>query len=347
MQDGILMKILVPPGETAPVRKIVGVLALPGEAVDLEALLAEDVQGQPSSPQQIQSKSANNVDQPASFGRPGTIIASPLVKRTAREKGIDLQEIKGTGPGGRIQMEDLHQASTGAASAESRAALPGRTVPLNTLRKVLVKRLAQAAADIPMVTLHAELDMSPIIQYRSSRKDAEKPGINAFLVLAAAKALRACPGLNASFEGDAIRLHEQVNIGLAVDTAEGLMVVVCQQADQKNVIQIQQELDALVHRARNRQSSPGDLEGSTFTLTNLGALGVDSFNPILNPPEAGILGVGRIREQAHPGDNEGAGQYVATFSLTFDHRVIDGAPAAQFLQKLQEILLSVQDLIRG
>ena len=200
-----------------------------------------------------------------------------------------------------------------------------------------------SAKTIPMVTLNSELDVTAAVNYREALKKAgleksEIPGYNAIFAYLSSKALKEFPYLNASFTDKGIRLIDVVNIGIAVDTPEGLLVVVVRDADKKSVLEINSELIALAERAQNHKSAPSDLGGSTFTITNLGMAGVDSFNPIINPPEAGILGIGRLNEKEIVNEGKVHKGFSAFFSLTFDHRVIDGAPAARFLQLLNELI---------
>jgi len=211
------------------------------------------------------------------------------------------------------------------------------------MRKTISERMAQSSRSMAMVTLNSEVDVSPIVNYRYMMKSewldkSEIPSINAILVSLTGKALKEFPFLNASFTDKGIRLHESRNIGVAVDTSEGLMVIVLSDADKKSIIEIHKELSELVERALNHKSKPEDLQGSTFTITNLGMFGVDSFNPIINPPEAGILGVCRFVEKEILVEGKPKRKHISNFSLTFDHRVIDGAPAARFLQKLGEYI---------
>jgi len=271
------------------------------------------------------------------------IMASPLAKRLAAEKGIDLAKIDGSGPGGRITTEDIEKAIKSKVVDNSINDLPGRLVQLSGVRKVIAERMTFSAKTVPMVTLNSELDVTSIVNYREGLKNAGKDkseiaGINAIIAMHTAKALTEFQFLNASFTERGIRLMDTVNIGVAVDTPEGLMVVVVKDADKKSLEAINSELNALAERALNHRSAPIDLGGSTFTITNLGMVGVDSFNPIINPPEAGILGIGRFIQKEEIKDGKKLKEFSAIFSLTFDHRVIDGAPAARFLQRLGELI---------
>lgn len=344
-EDGILAKIFVKEGEVVPVRRIVGVLAKQGEQVNINEILGEEKST--NSKTEIAGKTTGLSTPSAATSNVGRQwLASPLVKRMAAEKGIDLGTIKGTGPGGRIMAEDLYKSLVSGETMDKGAELPGTLVPFTQRRKITADRMTQSSKTMAMVTLNSELDVLPIVDFcekmkSESKSKSEIPGINAILVFLVARALKDFPFLNASFTDQGIRLHESRNIGLAVDSPDGLLVVVLRDADKKPIIDIHKELNELVERALNRKSRPEDLEGSTFTITNLGMYGVDSFNPIINPPEAGILGVGRFKEKLLTNQYDNMSRYIATFSLTFDHRIIDGAPAAQFLQRFQELIVAL------
>jgi len=343
-ENGKLVKILVKEGEVVPVRQVVGILASEGEEVDIETLLGESTPGSAPINQFTMSAVAEKVRElvalPPSGGQ---VMASPLAKRLAAEKGINLAEISGSGPGGRVTIEDIEKAIVPSGSGTISGELPGRLIPLAGVRKVVAERMTLSAKTVPMVTLNSELEVTAAVIYRDGLKNAGKeksevPGLNAIFAYLSAKALKEFPYLNATFTDKGIRLIDVVNIGLAVDTPEGLLVVVVREADKKSVMEINSELNALAERALNHKSAPSDLGGSTFTITNLGMAGVDSFNPIINPPEAGILGIGRFLEKEITKDGKTHHGFTAVLSLTFDHRVIDGAPAARFLQRLNELI---------
>jgi pyruvate dehydrogenase E2 component (dihydrolipoamide acetyltransferase) len=197
------------------------------------------------------------------------------------------------------------------------------------------------------VTLHREVDATNLVNLRrtfqreASPAGIEVPGYNALLITMVARALVEHPRMNARQEGDAIQLLKEINVGLAVDTERGLLVVVVRDADQKSALVIESELAILAERAHQGTSSLSDLTGGTFTITNLGMFGIDSFTPIINPPEIGILGVGRIIEKPLMIDGQVQGRPVMILSLTFDHRLIDGAPAAKFLQHITQLIETI------
>lgn len=341
-ESGKLVKILVKDGEVVPVRQVVGIMAGEGEQVDINALMAETVPGaEVIQPQSRPATAGNAPITMVAASMTGQVLASPLAKRLAAEHGINLASVKGSGPGGRINTEDVEKAIAEKGAGIPAGELPGRLVPLMGVRKVVAERMALSASTIPMVTLNSEIDVTSLVKFREGLKQADKdkseiPGYNALICFLVAKALKEFPYLNASFTENGIRLLDMVNIGVAVDTPEGLLVVVARDADKKGHGEINSELNSLAERALSHKSAPQDLGDSTFTITNLGMVGVDSFNPIINPPEAGILGIGRFVEKEIFKEEKVLRGFFATFSLTFDHRVIDGAPAARFLQRLSE-----------
>ncbi len=226
------------------------------------------------------------------------------------------------------------------AKAPQPAAPQADTIPIDGVRAVIAERMSKSLQSMAQLTLHSEIDASGLVVYRERlKKEAEKtgapvPSYNAILISAVARALKEHPRLNARQVEDQIQLLKEIHIGLAVDTETGLLVIVVRDADRKSVSAIHQELAALTERALARKSMPDDLTGSTFTISNLGMLGIDGFTPIINPPEAAILGVGRIQEKLVIQNGRIAQIPVMTLSLTHDHRLVDGAPAARFLQSI-------------
>ncbi|HEX9013190.1 MAG TPA: dihydrolipoamide acetyltransferase family protein [Anaerolineaceae bacterium] len=344
--DGVLGKITVQAGETVPVRTVVAVILAEGEKAGTAPAPVTATQPAVSAPAE-----APSAPQPAA-PRAGKILASPLAKRLAAENGLDLAEIQGSGPDGRIGQEDVERAVAARRAAPAPAAAApapgGHTVPVSSreslpiegIRAVIAERMALSVQTAAQLTLHSEVDAAGLVGYRERMKvDAQRdgspvPSYNAMLVSLVARALKEHPRLNARQEGKTIQLLGEIHVGLAVDTEAGLVVVVVRDADRKTVAEIHQEIGTLTERALARKSLPDDLSGSTFTITNLGGFGIDGFTPILNPPEVGILGVGRIAEKLVILNGKIAQRPVVTLSLTFDHRLVDGAPAARFLQSL-------------
>ena len=344
-QDGVLLKILVPVQKIVQVQEVVGILVEQNEVVDLESVMKEfgDDRNKKEEIKLKTDETGKQSQKIAISGKTGEVLASPLAKRLAIQNDIDLSGIRGSGSGGHIKMEDVEKLIKEKDNGKEEGALPGKTIALTGIHKVVAERMAFSAATMAMVTLNSELDVTSLVVYRDVLKKASKdkkeiPSYNAILVFLTARVLKEFPYMNASFTNTGIKLINVVNLGLAVDTSEGLMVVVVRKADRKSVDQINKELYILAERAQNQRSAPEDLKGSTFTITNLGIYGIDTFTPIINPPEAAILGVCRFVEKDVLTEGQNKRRTMANFSLTFDHRVIDGGPAARFLQRLGELI---------
>lgn len=265
--------------------------------------------------------------------------ATPSVRRLARETGVDLSEVPAGRPHGRVTRSDVLAASSALPSA----ALTG-TEPVGPIRRVIIERMAEAARTIAAVTLTTDADATELVRLRGllqhelAGSSDPVPSFNDLIARLVALALVEHPGLNASLQGDRILRHEAVHLGLAVDTDRGLLVPVIRDAHSKGVHQIAAESARLIEQSRLGMAQADDLKGSTFTITNLGMFEIDAFTPIINLPECAILGLGRIQSRAVVLDEsteEIAVRKMMALSLTFDHRVVDGAPAARFLQALR------------
>ncbi len=297
---------------------------------------------------------------PAAVAAPtgGRIKASPLAKRVARELGVDLARLVGSGPGGRIIEKDVAAAAAAPAAAPMpvaaapplapAAAVPdlaaGQVIPLEGVRRVIAERMQQSLQGSAQVTLVAEADARRFHELRTELASRHESALgfrisyNDLLIRICAHALREHPRANSSLEGDAIRLHEAVNVGLAIEAGGDLVVANVKHADRKSLVEIASDLRGVVDRARANSLDLDDITGGTFTISNLGVYGIDAFTPVLNPPESAILGVGALREKAVARDGEVTAQLSMTLSLTFDHRIIDGAPAARFLARIRELI---------
>ena len=280
--------------------------------------------------------------------------ATPLARKLARELGLPLETIPGSGPEGRIERDDVHAAA--AARLKSTAppapasAVPSAKagLPLKGMRGIIAQRLTESWQERPQVALVTELDVSELVQARRDyqEKTGSKISYNAIFTAACARALKEFPAANARLDPDGLKQLDHVHIGLAVDSENGLMVPVVRDANTLSLPEIEEKILSLIERTLAGTALPDELSGSTFTITNLGAFGIDAFTPILNPPEAAILGVGRILARPVVIDDTIEIRETLTLSLVFDHRLIDGAPAARFLQRLSE-LLQQPDLMIG
>lgn len=270
------------------------------------------------------------------------VHASPLARRIAQDVGIDLATIQGSGRAGRIVRKDVE----GSVSQSGGTGIPTAS-PIKGVRAVIFERMQASSQQTAPVTLTTEIDASALVRFRARINEhlGSRKGIrisfNDILVKVAASALREIPYMNAQLNENEIVLKSEVNIGVAVDTEKGLVVPVIRDADQKSILDINQELRDMAERALAGKSSPDDFGNGTFTITNLGAFGIDAFTPIINLPEIAILGVGRIVQKpvVHMG-----GIHIRermALSLTFDHRLVDGAPAARFLQRIGQLIESL------
>jgi pyruvate dehydrogenase E2 component (dihydrolipoamide acetyltransferase) len=277
----------------------------------------------------------------------GRVKASPLARRMAADKGLDLSGVAGSGPEGRIIKRDVEQASTAVRSTEGRPAARVETgeafadVPLSQMRKAIAKRLVQSIGPIPTYYLTAEADMERAHEAREALLAKDEKGkfsFNDFVIRAAASALRLHPWVNAWWLDDRVRQWHEVHIGVAVAIDEGLITPVIRHADQKTLREIAGEVRELAGRAREKKLKPEEYTGATFSISNLGMFGIDEFTAIINPPEAAILAVGRMEPKAVVIDGAVVVRRRMRITMSCDHRVIDGATGAAFLKTLVGML---------
>ena len=279
---------------------------------------------------------------------------TPVARRFAERHGIDADALQGSGTGGRVTKEDVQRAvsESQAAAAPTSAEEGVERVPLTGIRRTTVERLAASWSKTPQVTEGIEVDMSACLRARADGLDrwraahGVEPTINDVVLKAAAEALKAHPMLNAAFVDGAVEQYRDINLGVAVDTEDGLIVPVVHGADQLGVGDIAKAVSGLAERARTGKLGLEDLEGGTFTVTNLGGFGVDWFTPVLNPPQCGILGVGRVRRSPVAEGDDIAVRDLATFVLSFDHRAVDGVQCARFLARFKKLLENPNSWLR-
>jgi len=279
---------------------------------------------------------------------PTLVKATPAVRSLAKNLGVDLTKIRGTGTEGKITREDLERAAAKKpreSAVDVEASAPVERIPLRGLRRTIAKRMQEARQHVPDVTIWEDADISDLETVRSKEKRlAAEKGIKLtylpFIIKAALAALRTHPYLNATLdeESEEIVLKKYFNIGIAVDTTDGLMVFAIKQADQKNILELAKEISALAEKARTRKLELAELKGSTFTITNYGVIGASYGTPIINYPEVGILGIGKIEDRAVVKDGQIVIRKIMPLSLAFDHRVVDGVEAARFLNVVIEHL---------
>jgi pyruvate dehydrogenase E2 component (dihydrolipoamide acetyltransferase) len=273
---------------------------------------------------------------------------SPLVRRLAKERGIDLAEVNGTGPGGRIRRSDLDPVTPAPAPAPARGKTatprPGDVLPLTGMRGTIARRMHASLQEMAQLTHGYEVRMDAVVSLRDRLKeewaDSELPvpSLNDFLLKAAALALDEHPLLNATVREDGVHLLDGIHLGFAVAVPGGLLVPVIEDAAALPLPEIARRSKELARAARDGRVSPAQLEGGTFTVTSLGGYGVDFFTPVINPGQVAILGVGALRDGVEWQDDRPLRTRVLTLSLTFDHRAVDGAPAAEYLRTVGELL---------
>ncbi|HKH92156.1 MAG TPA: dihydrolipoamide acetyltransferase family protein [Gemmatimonadaceae bacterium] len=283
----------------------------------------------------------------------GDVRSSPLARRLASERGLDLQSVQGSGPNGRIIKRDIEAAAAAGAAAPRAAAAqaPSGPIipregdfhdePLTQIRKTIAKRLGESIGPIPTFYLTAEFDLTRVMEMRKAMTemgDQFKVSVNDVLLKATAIALSQHPEVNAHWLGDKIRYHNRVHLGMAVATDEGLIVPVIWDADRKRMSEISRDAKELAKRARERKLKPEEFTGSTFSVSNLGMFGIDQFTAIINPPEAGILAIGTSEEKLVVVDGEPVVRSRVRVTMSCDHRIIDGAVGAKFLQTLRRLI---------
>lgn len=343
---GFLRKILVPVGETVPVLTVVALIT---ETAD-EDISAYEPQSRVSGFEFRVAEAVEPTMEPETLKPETRIFASPRARRLARKKGVDLALVTGSGPDGRIVERDVAAYLEAPPRAIPSAPAPAKAVeavaevPMSGVRAVVAQRMHESHQTTAPVTLTTEADATAFVELREQLKKALASelgfniGYNDLLIKLVAHALRQFPYMNARLEGGIIRQLHEIHIALAVDTDRGLLVPVIRNADRKGVAEIAREVREVVERARAGKALPDELSGSTFTITNLGMHEIDAFTPIINLPEAAILGVGRIKARPAVMAGKLCIRQTMWLSLTFDHRLVDGGPAARFLQEVKGLV---------
>jgi pyruvate dehydrogenase E2 component (dihydrolipoamide acetyltransferase) len=332
--SGILRKILHHEGETVPVTTPIAIIAEEGEAV------AEGERVKPEVPVEVPMPAAVQRESREPSKR---IFVSPIARRMAQEKGIDLSSIKGSGPMGRIiKMDVLKAAEKGVTPPMQKPS--ERLIPLKGIRRIIAKRMTESFQNIPHFYLSLEIDMTSCLTlHEQLREEVERRTqlrltLTDILVKVTASALKDHPIINSRIEGDQIHLIEEINIGVAIALDDGLIVPVIHRADQKSLTEIASTLRDLTQKAKEGKLSLQEVGGGTFTLSNMGMLGIDKFNAIINPPECSILGVGRTVDKPVFHGGEIKVRPMAWFTLSSDHRIVDGATAALFLNHIKKLV---------
>jgi pyruvate dehydrogenase E2 component (dihydrolipoamide acetyltransferase) len=351
--SGVVRRLLASQGDSVPVGAPIAIIGTADEKI---AEIQSQVKNQPVKNEQSQKEESQTVQSQIENSQPGFVKASPLAKKVARDSKVDLSKVKGTGPGGRIVRKDVEAALAGEITT-SAAKQPGFT-PITTnvagsvpgdkvvkttkLRQAIGRRLVESKQNIPHFYVSHEFNMDSLMSVRSQINGYlpadEKLSVNDFIVRASALSLRQFPNLNSGLNGTEIIQYGHINIGVAVTVDGGLLTVVCKDADQKSLRQISVEVRTMAVRAREGKVKPDDVEGSTFSTSNLGMYDVENFTAIINPPEAAILAVGSAREVpvVENGQIKPGWRMKATISV--DHRISDGSEVAQFMQTLASFL---------
>ena len=365
-QEGTLLKIVRPEGSASKVGETIAVLGEQGE--DVDALLEEGEKpvsaetarapvaqtkpsGAPSpgtaeAPSREAAAATRRPPEPATAGRDeARIKASPLARKIAAERGMDLGAISGSGPGGRIVKADVESFTTEAAAPAASAAAgePGEnvTIPVAGKRAVIARRLAESKFSAPHYYLKNSIRMDATMQARQdlNAELPQKVGFNAFLIKFVAEALKRHPLVNASWQGDHILQFGSIDIGLAVDTGNGLITPIVRNCGNKGIVAIDRELKDLIAKAASGKLQPEEYTGATFTISNLGSFGIEEFTAIINPPGSAILAVGEIVKTVVVGDDDEINvARIMKMTLSCDHRVIDGAAGGRFLSELKRII---------
>ena len=349
--SGVVLKILYPEGATVPITEVVAYIGEEGEEVPVPR--KEAPEEKPEARERVAEEEivTQKAETEAAEER---IKASPLARKLAREYGIDLATITGTGPGGRIVREDVERARK--ALEEAKKEIPvtervpvapeaeGRVVPLSRMRRIIAQRMVESVRMKPHFFVFQEILAEELVKMRErllplvEKETGLRVSYTDILVKVVAKALERYPLLYASFTDEGIVFHEHVNIGVAVALEDGLIVPVVKEVERKSIAQITRELHDLVERAKAGKLAPEEISGGTFTISNLGMFGIDAFTAIINPPESAILACGAIKKKPVFDGKDIVPLAVMELVLSCDHRIVDGAVAAQFMQFLKTLL---------
>ena len=372
--DGVVLRIVVPSEEERPIGALLAVLGAQGEQVsevELQQMLGP-VAHAPATPAPVATPAPMVAPRADAAARDGgeRLKISPIARKLADELGLDASTMQGTGPGGRITKDDVLRVAEAAkpppqplpvttaqpplqhaCSCSARARAPGceQYNPLRGMRGRVAERMFQSWNTIPRVTEVMQVDMSATVAFREAmlgqweQQYGLRISLNDMITKAVAMALRRQPRLNATLVDQEVRLHDSVNVGIAVNLDEGLIVPVIFNADQKDLGQIAREGRDLAEKARAGRLQLDEISDGTFTITNLGTTGIELFTPIINPPQVAILGVGMVQRRPIVVGDALAIRPSVYLSLVFDHRAVDGVPAANFLQEVKRLLEKPQD----
>lgn len=333
--SGILTRVTPASDEDIPVGQTIALIVEPGEKIGERAPLTSPKSTPTKQPvKQAATASAERSTKPESERK----LASPAARRLARERGIDLRTLVGTGPGGAVLARDVVPGVGGATETETESV---GTVPLTAMRRIIGERMTESKQNAPHFYISMEVDMSRVVKEKAglSEEDAQAiPTLNDFVLLAVAGALKESPLLNATLTEQGVRVFSDINLGFAVAIDDGLVVPVIRNADRLDLQELAQKSRELADRAQKKRLTPADTQQGTFTVSNLGMFGVDSFVAIINPPQCAILAVGQVAPRVVPHGEGIAVRSMMTLTLSADHRIVDGVIAARFLQLVRQRL---------
>ena len=364
-QDGTIGEVSAQEGQVVPVGGRLAMISAPGESVGAGVPVRPAAETVAATQRRATDKKdsvkhttgeyaeaiemkAPRVDRSAPVATPLRVVeggrprSSPVARKMAREMGVSLDAIQGSGPSGRIVARDVKELSGGPRSSAARAAetaappLKTEQIPLSAMRRTIAKRLAESTGPIPHFYLTVDYDVTNLMSLRQQMNEIVKISVNDFIIKAAALALRHHPNVNASWGDEAITQHGEIHVGVAVSTPEGLITPVIRDADQKSVTDIATEVRALAEKAKNRKLRPEEYQGSTFTISNLGVWGIEEFTAIINPPNVAILAIGTATPQPVAVDRQVVVRDRMKITMSCDHRVVDGAAGAEYLRTLRQ-----------
>jgi pyruvate dehydrogenase E2 component (dihydrolipoamide acetyltransferase) len=334
-ESGVLSKILAIVGEDIQVSQPIAVI---GVSTSNAQVSQNNVTRLPNT-QSTATMSPTKIAEPT--------IASPAARRLAQELGIDLTKVKGSGPGGRVSQEDIlaanqtKTAETPVGASKTRQPQVMKKMKLERIRKTVVERLSFSARNVVPVILTMEADASKLVRLKNTDNHLS---FNTFVVKAVAKALEKHPIMNSSINDDEITTYSDINVCVAINTDQGLVAPTVTNANRSTLAEINHEIEDLAEKAKSNQLSVENLTGGTFTITNLGAYDIESFAPVINPPQCGVIGLGRIAYRPYASGDEVSTRPVTMLTLVFDHRVVDGVPAAKFLRDVKRNLEDPESL---
>ncbi|MFN8523799.1 MAG: dihydrolipoamide acetyltransferase family protein [Chloroflexota bacterium] len=349
-ESGVLQQVLVPVGQTVPIGQPIALIGQNGVSATDAPAVTMPAPAPASQPEPVPARIPTVAESGPS---PDGVRASPMARRIARERGLDLHRIQGTGPHGRVTRSDVETALVEVPAAAAQPLVtdgPDQTIqeiPLSGMRRTIARRLTESMQTAPHFYVTSVVDVSALVQVRAQMNqqltDAGEAGrisVNDFIVKAAALSLRAMPEVNVSYGGDRLLRKSRIHVGIAVALENGLVVPVVRDADRASLGEISRATRDLAERARAGKLAPAELTGGTFTVSNLGMFGVEQFTAVINPPEAAILAVGGVATEPAYVEGQLVPRERMRLTLSVDHRALDGATGARFLQRIKSLLES-------